>query len=88
MGGSVKSNAAASQSSGRRGILLSLVLSLVLMFIVGSSSGWQLRHSALAGLEQTECPHALMKMRLPDSRLNFDAWKTKTVTPPRPFRFN
>jgi len=42
MGGNVKSNAAASQSSGRRGILLSLVLPLMLMLLLMlvSLSGW------------------------------------------------
>jgi hypothetical protein len=34
MGGSVKSNAAASQSSGRRGILLSLLFLLLLMLVI------------------------------------------------------
>ena len=34
MGGSVKSNAAASQSSGRRGILLSLLLPLLFMLML------------------------------------------------------
>src|SRR5437867_1914917 len=73
IGGSVKSNAAASQSNGRRGILLSLLLLLLLM---------------LSSLEQTQCAQALVKMRLTNSRRNLGTWKPKAVRPPRAFGFN
>jgi hypothetical protein len=39
MGGNVKSNAAASQSSGRRGILLSLVVPLLILPVL-TGIGW------------------------------------------------
>src|SRR6478672_9607586 len=68
MGGNVKSNAAASQSSGRRGILLSLLLSLTLLLLL-------MLMLLVFQLEQTECPQALVKMRLPDSWGNFNAWQ-------------
>ena len=73
----MKSNAAASQSSGRRGILLSLLLPLIL-----------LAHAPARLLEQTERPQALMKMRLPNSRWNFGAWKTETIRTSCAFCFN
>ena len=73
----MKSNAAASQSSGRRGILLSLLLlpSLLLMLM-------------LSYVEQTERAQALMKMRLPNGRQNFGARKTESIRTPRAFCFN
>src|ERR1044072_1832669 len=73
IGGNVNTNAAASQSSGRRGILLSVLLLLLLMPF---------------HLEQTQFPHAFMKMRLTQSRRNLDVWKTETVRTPRPFCFD
>src|SRR6476660_8887966 len=75
IGGSVKSNAAANQSNGTRGILLSLLVLLLLMLMPFE-------------LKETQCPQALVKMRLPNSRWNFSAWKTKTVRTLRALSFN
>ena len=75
----MKSNAAASQSSGRRGILRSLLLlpSLLLVLML-----------LLSYVEQTERAQALMKMRLPNAWLNLGARKTKSIRTPRAFCFN
>ena len=73
----MKSNAAASQSSGRRGILLSLLLPPLLLLSL-----------MLFYLEQTECAQALMKMQLAQSRRNLGVRKTETVRTSRAFRFD
>src|SRR5437899_6931421 len=80
IGGTVKSNAAASQSNGRRGIFLSLLLLLVLVVL--------LLILLLSSLEQTECAQALVKMRLSNSRRNLGTWKPKAVRPPSALGFN
>ena len=56
-GGSVKSNAAAIQRSGRRGMLVSLLIGLLLLLIL--ISGWS---------EQTQGAQAVVKMHSPKAR--------------------
>src|SRR2546423_14641697 len=73
-GGSVKSNAAAIQSSGRRGMLVSLLIELPVLFLLISGRS-----------EQTQGAQAVVKMHLPKGWRNFGAWKTKTIRLPRAF---
>jgi hypothetical protein len=73
-GGSVKSNAAAIQSSGRRGMLVSLLIGLLLLLML-----------MLDWPKQTQSAQAGVKMHLPKGWRNFDARKTKTIRLPRTF---
>jgi hypothetical protein len=66
----VKSNAAAIQSSGRRGILVSRLFVLLLM---------------LFSPEQTQSAQAVVKMVLPNGWKNFRAWQAKAIRLPRTF---
>src|SRR5215831_9682237 len=74
-GGSVKTNAAAIQSSGRRGMLLSRLLALLFLLMLSSP-------------EQTQSTQAAVKMHLPNGRRNFKARKTKAIRPPCTFSFD
>src|SRR5262245_39024093 len=78
-GGSVKTNAAAIQSSGRRGMLLSLLLLVVLVLLL---------LLMVLSPEQTQCAQATVKMHLPKSRRNFKARKAKAIRLPCTFSLN
>ncbi len=73
-GGSVKSNAAAIQSSGRRGIVVSVLTGLLVLLVL--IPGWS---------EQTQNSQAVVKMHLPKGWRNFGAWKAKAVRLSRAF---
>ncbi len=73
----MNSNAAASQSSGRRGMLVSLLIGLLLLILL-----------MLTRSEQTECMQAPVKMGRANSWQNLGAGKTKAIRPPRAFSFN
>ena len=60
-GGNVKSNAAAIQSSGRRGILVSVLIGLLVLLVL--IPGWS---------EQTQSAQAVVKMHLPKGWGNFN----------------
>src|SRR6266516_3780979 len=68
IGGRVKSNAAASQSSGCRGILVSLSVPLPLLFLL------LLMLFKLSSLKLAKGAHALMEMRFANCRRNLSAW--------------
>jgi hypothetical protein len=73
----VKSNAAAIQSSGRRGMLVSILIEvLVLLVRIPSRS------------EQTQSAQAVVKMQLPKSWRDFNTWKPQAVRLPCTFRLN
>jgi len=71
-GGNVKSNAAAIQSSGRRGILVSLLIGLLLLLMLD----WP---------EQTQSAQAEVKMHLPKGWRNFNTRKAKAIRLPSTF---
>ena len=73
-GGSVKSNAADIQSSGRRGMLVSLLIGLRLLLML-----------MLDRSEQTQSAQAAVKMHLPKGGRNFNTWKAKAVRLPCTF---
>src|ERR1043166_5132183 len=73
-GGNVKSNAAAIQSSGRRGMLVSVLIELRALLLL--IADWS---------EQTQNAQAVMKMHLPKGWRNFLAWKTQAIRMPRTF---
>ena len=70
----MKSNAAAIQSSGRRGMLVSVLVGLRVLLVL--IPRWS---------EQTKNAQAVVKMHLPKAWRNFGAWETKTVRLPRTF---
>ena len=71
-GGSVKSNAAAIQSSGRRGMLVSLLIGLLLLLMLDWS-------------EQTQSAQAAVKMHLAKRWRNLNTRKSKAVRLPCTF---
>jgi hypothetical protein len=73
----VKSNAAAIQSSGRRGMLVSVLIGVLVLLVL-----------IPVRPEQTQSAQAVMKMDLPKGWRNFDAWKTKAIRLPRSFSLN
>ncbi len=75
-GGSVKINAAAIQSSGRRGMLVSLLIGLLLllMFML-----------ICRGSEQTQSAQAAVKMHLPKGGRKFNTRKAKAIRLPCTF---
>src|SRR6266704_3501686 len=68
IGGSVKSNAAASQSSGCRGILVSHSVPLPLLFLLLLLP--MLLLLKLSSLEPAKCAHALVEMWFANCRRN------------------
>ena len=93
-GGSVKSNAAAIQSSGRRGMLVSLLIGLLLLLMLMLATGRDaaLRRPVGAArrpyLKQTQSAQAGVKMHLPKRGRNFKTRKTKAIRLPRTFSLN
>ena len=73
-GGSVKSNAAAIQSSGRRGILVSVLIGFRVLLVL--IPRWP---------EQTQNPQAIAKMHLPKGGRNFNTRKAKAIRLPGTF---
>ena len=73
-GGSVKTNAAAIQSSGRRGILVSVLIGLRVLLVL--ICRWS---------EQTQSAQAGVKMHLPKGGRNFNTRKAKAVRLPCTF---
>ncbi len=73
-GGSVKSNAPAIQSSGRRGMLVSLLIGLLILLVL--ICRW---------LEQTQSAQAAVKMHLPKGGRNFNSRKAKAIRLPCTF---
>jgi hypothetical protein len=70
----VKSNAAANQSSGRRGMLVSLLIGLLLLLML-----------MLDWSEQTQSAQAAVKMHLPKGGRNFNTRKAKAIRLPCTF---
>ncbi len=73
-GGSVKTNAAAIQSSGRRGILVSVLIGLRVLLVL--ICRWS---------EQTQSAQAAVKMHLPKGGRNFNTRKAKAIRLPCTF---
>ena len=70
----MKTNAAAIQSSGRRGMLVSVLIELRVLLVL--IPGWS---------EQTQSAQAVVKMHLTKGWRNFGAWKAKAVRLSRTF---
>src|SRR3954469_18873 len=88
-GGSVKSKAAAIQSSGRRGMLVSLLIGLLLLLMLATGRDAALRRPVGAArrlyLKQTQSAQAGVKMHLPKGRRNFNTRNAKAVRLPCTF---
>src|SRR3954468_2609549 len=83
-GGSVKSNAAAIQSRGRRGMVVSLLFRLLLLLMVMLCSC----SCSCSCSEQTQSAKAAVKMHLPKGGRNFNTCKAKAVRLARTFSFD